>query len=273
MMGLLFLVSAFLGMLLAPGSLLVAANNRDLFNYRFTNEAVPGGGGTDYGQQNWGDVTCDSLRYCVSLTDLFATTEILDLLELTALLPPFLFFVQTGYDEKYLYGKGFTIEGNNNCKWCVEGGPENCGLHRQSPIDLKRDRAIPGNPNEKECPDWHYMQYRDDTCDWEDMKSQFEILREALRITIPILPNGDIDCLSEDGIRQFPRLDYSKGFPDWWWLDHIDITVPSSHTQEGKRYAAEVVLAHFYEIPHEKNQVSVLFCDNESRFAVVRILC
>ena len=129
-------------------------------------------------------------------------------------------------------------------------------MHRQSPIDLHRDRSIPGHRNEKECPDWHYMQYRDDTCDWSDMEDQFEIARHALKINIPIQSNGDIDCVREsDGFRQFPRLDYSKGFPDWFWLDHIEITVPSSHTQEGKRYAAEVILAHFYQIDHPKNQV------------------
>lgn len=101
------------------------------------------------------------------------------------------------------------------------------------------------------------MQYRDDTCDWEDMVDQFEIAPHALKMSIPILPNGDIDCVrDEDGFRQFPRLDYSKGFPDWWWLNHIEIQTPSAHTQQGKRYAAEVILAHFYQIPHEKNQVN-----------------
>lgn len=143
--------------------------------------------------------------------------------------------------------------------WCPEDGPENCGLHRQSPIDLKRDRGITGHPEEKECPDWHWMQYRDDTCSWDDMKDQFSIERHALKIQIPTLPNGDIDCVDPDGTRQFPRLDYSKGFPDWWWLDHTSISVPSQHTQEGKQYAAEVTLAHFYEISHPKNQVSSFY--------------
>lgn len=44
----------------------VEANNRDLFNYDYPNEAVPGGGGTDYGQPDWGRVTCDDLDVCVS---------------------------------------------------------------------------------------------------------------------------------------------------------------------------------------------------------------
>lgn len=126
------------------------------------------------------------------------------------------------------------------------------------------------------------MAYKDDTCSWDDMKDQFQILRHALRLKIPIMDNGEIDCFVMSGgqpKRRFPRLDYSKGFPDWWWLDSIDISVsttthckltheivtkantttifqvPSQHMQEGKRYAAEVTLEHFYEIPHVKNQV------------------
>jgi hypothetical protein len=47
-------------------------------------------------------------------------------------------------------------------------------------------------------------------------------------------------------------LDYSKGFPDWWFLSHTEITVPSEHTQEGKYYDAEVHLAHFYSVDHQR---------------------
>jgi hypothetical protein len=45
---------------------MVDANNRDLFNYDYPNEGVPGGGGTDYGQPDWDRVTCDDLDVCVS---------------------------------------------------------------------------------------------------------------------------------------------------------------------------------------------------------------
>jgi len=99
------------------------------------------------------------------------------------------------------------------------------------------------------------MRYEDDTCDWSDMLDQFKVERNALELHIPATSNGDIDCVDDTGKRQFPRLDYSKGFPDWWWLDHTSVTVPSSHIQEGKQYDGEVVLAHFYEIEHPKNQV------------------
>lgn len=45
----------------------VEANNRDRFNYElYTDEQVPGGGGTSYGQRNWRSVTCDNIGLCVS---------------------------------------------------------------------------------------------------------------------------------------------------------------------------------------------------------------
>lgn len=90
------------------------------------------------------------------------------------------------------------------------------------------------------------------------MKDQFTIERHALQIHTPQLSNGEIDCYSEEKGRRYPRLDYSKGFPDWWWMQRTDIMVPSQHAQEGVHYAAEVHLAHFYELEHYKNAVSLL---------------
>ena len=99
------------------------------------------------------------------------------------------------------------------------------------------------------------MNFEDGTCQWDDMKDSFEISKHALQIHTPMRQNGDIDCANAEGERKYPRLDYSKGFPDWWHLDRTDVKVPSEHTQHGKRYAAEISLAHFYEIGHYKNQV------------------
>jgi hypothetical protein len=145
-------------------------------------------------------------------------------------------------------------KGGSACKYCPTGQGEVCGLHRQSPINLLRDRGVENGPHYKECPDWHWMSYRDDSCSWDDMKDQFTIERHALQIHTPQMSNGDIDCFT-DNKRRYPRLDYSKGFPDYWWLQRTDITMPSQHLQEGVRYAAEVTLAHFYEKDHVKNQV------------------
>lgn len=99
------------------------------------------------------------------------------------------------------------------------------------------------------------MNFEDGTCLWEDMSGHFEISRHSLQMYIPMRDDGDIDCANASGERKYPRLDYSKGFPDWWHLDRTDIKVPSEHTQQGKRYAAEVVLSHFYELDHYKNQI------------------
>ena len=83
----------------------------------------------------------------------------------------------------------------------------------------------------------------------------FRINRHGLQILTPIDENtGELQCQGFTG-RQFPRLDYPKGFPDWWYLSHTDITVPSEHTQGGKRYAAEVHLSHFYSVAHETRQI------------------
>jgi hypothetical protein len=164
-------------------------------------------------------------------------------------------FPQTGYPEKYPYAF-FSIEGESNCRWCPESDDSiNCGLHRQSPIDLLRNRAVAGHARVKDCPDWHFFAFHRDTCTFNDLRDQFSIERHALQLHIPIRPNGDIDCVNGEGERAFPRLDYSKGFPDWWHMARIDISVPSQHLQEGNRYAAEVTLAHFYEQEHVKNQV------------------
>jgi len=99
------------------------------------------------------------------------------------------------------------------------------------------------------------MNFEDGSCTWDDMEDSFEISAHALQIHTPMRRNGDIDCANSNGERLYPRLDYSKGFPDWWHLDRTDIKVPSEHTQHGKRYAAEISLAHFYEVDHYKNQV------------------
>lgn len=42
----------------------VKGNNVDRFNYGEQNQQLFNGG-TDYGQQNWDSVTCDSLGECV----------------------------------------------------------------------------------------------------------------------------------------------------------------------------------------------------------------
>jgi hypothetical protein len=153
---------------------------------------------------------------------------------------------------------------NNNCKSCPAGG--DCGQTRQSPIELFRDRGLLNSPESKECPDWHHMKYQEGACTWEDLvdndesihRNNFLIRRHALQILTPVDEDGELKCFnaSLDG-RRYPRIDYSKGFPNFFHLAHTEISVPSQHTQEGKRYDGEVSLAHFYEADFpQKNQVS-----------------
>jgi len=45
-----------------------------------------------------------------------------------------------------------------------------------------------------------------------------------------------------------PGIDFSRGFPHPWLLSFTDISIPSQHVIDGKRYDAEVVLSHTYSI-------------------------
>ena len=80
----------------------------------------------------------------------------------------------------------------------------------------------------------------------------FTIERHALRIRQPITVTADdvaeINCSIEGKGSRFGRIDFSKGFSQYWYLSHIDIHTPSEHTQDGKRYDAELQLHHFYSV-------------------------
>jgi hypothetical protein len=159
---------------------------------------------------------------------------------------------KAGWPDDYVMGLEWKITDNGNgCRWCPKGEAI-CDTHHQSPIDLKRDRGIIGSANENECIDTHWMKYEDSTCTWEQLvKTQaFTIERHALKMTQPLEITPEVtrlDCPANDG-RRFGRIDFSRGFHDWWFLSHIDFKLPSEHTQEGKRYSAEVQMAHFYSL-------------------------
>jgi len=222
---------------------IVDARIFDRFNYGETDFQ----NGRDFGLEDWNQVDCDNPKRCLGFPDSWETAIGWDLENTNA------------ECEVCTINE---IE-NNNCRWCPEGSSD-CGQHRQSPINLKRDRGLFNHPNEKRCPDWHWMKYRDGACAWNDLvdnddsmhRNNFLIDRHALQILQPVDDDGVLQCFNETlGGRIYPKLDYSKGFPDWWNLHHTEISVPSEHTQEGVRYDAEVTLAHFYEIEHYKNQL------------------
>jgi hypothetical protein len=83
--------------------------------------------------------------------------------------------------------------------------------------------------------DLHKMRYWSGECDFDRMK--FEVLPHALRVYRP-----DRSCPG----RHQPQMDFSRGFPVPWKYSFTDISVPSQHELEGRRYAAEVILAHTY---------------------------
>mmetsp|Transcript_53447 Transcript_53447/g.130116 ORF Transcript_53447/g.130116 Transcript_53447/m.130116 type:complete len:611 (+) Transcript_53447:376-2208(+) len=185
-----------------------------------------------------------------------------------------------GYIDKWHTGREWSLsQSSNACRWCPDGGDsssKDCGRHHQSPIELKREYGFePGtHPNANECIDLHWMKYEDSFCTFDQLQqaNAFTIERHALRISQPIEVyrdfDNDLDGVA-DGVRlmcrvpgrgsRFGRIDFSKGFSDWWHLSHIDLKVPSEHVQEGKRYDAEFQLAHFYSIPwwNEMATVSV----------------
>lgn len=220
-----------------------AQNTDTVFLDRFTykDENVERSDGfIDYSPPNWGDIVCNE-------------GELLD--------------ECIGYPDKWETGRGWQLQ-KNYCEWCPAGSGQ-CDRHHQSPIDLKRQVGlVPGtHPDANECIDIHWMKYEDSTCDLQQLidSDAFTIERHGLRISQPITVyedlNNDTDG-SVDGVRlecrregignRFGRIDYSKGFSHWWYLSHIDVHVPSEHTQEGKRYDAEIQLYHFYSVTAEQ---------------------
>lgn len=94
-----------------------SANNDDRFNYRGTE-------GKDFGPEHWNRVQCDDVGECLGWPD--------------------------GWD----LGVGWELD-RNNCEWCPEGSENDCGVHRQSPINLERSRSTTGH--DPECYDYHWM--------------------------------------------------------------------------------------------------------------------
>jgi hypothetical protein len=107
------------------------------------------------------------------------------------------------------------------------------------------------------------MKYIDSACSWDQLieKNAIFVDRHALRIVQPIVPdtgNGNMThrlaCRSRDA--SWGRIDFSKGFSQWWYLSHIDVKVPSEHMQEGKRYDGELQMYHFYSVSGEEAGVN-----------------
>lgn len=86
------------------------------------------------------------------------------------------------------------------------------------------------------------------SCGFGRMKMSME--RHGLRAYQPMNPDGSVDCAEP------ANIDFSMGFPEPWHLVYTDFKVPSEHTLDGKRYDAEIVLAHIYSVDKPNKHVS-----------------
>jgi hypothetical protein len=93
-----------------------SSRNSDRFNYRDTD-------GRDFGPEEWRSVQCEDVGQCLGWPD--------------------------GWD----LGIGWELE-RNKCEWCPATGND-CGNHRQSPINLERSPSSAGH--DPECYDYHWM--------------------------------------------------------------------------------------------------------------------
>lgn len=127
---------------------------------------------------------------------------------------------------------------SNQCLDCSASKTGDCKTHKQSPINLYR--SVTGI---RPCRDWHRMHFNKGNCRFGEMR--FEILPHVLRAYQP-----------KDGCQIDPCIDFSYGFPDEWLLRFTDISVPSQHTVEGKRFAGEVVMSHVLGVNKTNKEVS-----------------
>jgi hypothetical protein len=241
-------IVAFLGLLVGVCCFSSSPCHAQGYLDRFTygdRTIVRDDGFKDYAPQDWQEISCDeenNLDECLA------------------------------YRDKWRQARDWAID-TNSCVWCPDDGTESCGRHRQSPINLQRKVGLdleihPEVANE--CIDLHWMKYEDSTCTFDRLieTDAFTIERHGLRIAQPILLEASppdskvgtvtdsyvigvkdtvrIDCPGQRRGPKFGRLDYSKGFSKWWYLSHMDLKVPSEHTQDGKRYDAEIQIQHFY---------------------------
>ena len=188
---------AWLGLLGSSSTVVTAqASNRDQFTYKINSLTSPN---NQYAPNQWRQVRCGNLETCV------------------------------GWPEKFLAAPDWTLD-SNDCQWCPASAPNGCGgTHHQSPINLERNRAINASQYHNQCIDVHRMTFYDSSCTFNELKrlNAFTIERYALSIKQPIekTTRGYRNACSNNGKHYFGRLDYSKGFSDWWWLSNTDIHV------------------------------------------------
>jgi len=182
-----------------------------------------------YGPKDWEDVDCDDTKTCPGWPDRWDISH-------------------------------FDVD-VNDCRWCPAGSKSiRCGEHHQSPIPLTREWADETSDDYNICKDQHWMKYEDSSCTWDQIEDSFTIERHTLKLNQPV-EYGDqysdgyrLNCPSSPRGRRFGRVDFSWGFNFWFYLNFMDIKIPSEHTQNGKRYTAEVQHAHFFSVPADQGR-------------------
>lgn len=238
--------------------------NLDQFSYGETVTTDSGSPNNIYGPKDWGKVQCSSTDVCVSAFRIrfswycvsYSSNSLYTFIHPISLLR----LLQLGWEEKYENSQGWELGSTNHCIWCpLEGN--SCGAHHSSPINVERNRAIVGHPLYNQCIDSHWLAYYDSSCSYDDLRrtNSFVVDRHSLKVVQPLDKSAAqsdgryrIDCAGQPNTgRRWGRADFPKGFSQWWLLSHLDFKMPSEHTQEGKRYSAEVQLHHFYSVTSE----------------------
>jgi hypothetical protein len=178
---------------------------------------------------------------------------------------PYSSYLQPGWPTNWEdFDTFIPYEGTSNaCKDCTSLENPECRRNKQSPINLDRNvTAI------RECKDRHRMNFETGSCEVHKMDFQILphgkksisligtccdwILTQPLSFYAPVV----LRAYQPESCGAQPNIDFSRGFPDPWYLSFTDISVPSQHVQGGKRYAAEVVLSHVYSKDKSDKYVS-----------------
>jgi len=114
------------------------------------------------------------------------------------------------------------------------------------------------------------MAYLPGSCKWNDivdndsamLRNNLVIDRNALQIMQPLNADGELQCERQ----KFPRIDFASGYPEFWLLYQTEVKMPSEHTQDGKRYDAEIQLDHVYEADRQQREIGkvAIFLDGHS---------
>lgn len=221
-----------------------AQSQPDRFHYGETDRA-----NRLFGPEDWDEVRCDNINTCVR-------RQRMDWLVPWILSHP-CSLQQPGWPTNWEKFKPFIPYAGtpNYCLDCADSNEGICEEHIQSPIHLLRNVTA-----ERECLDRHRMNYVEGNCKLGQQR--FVVLPHVLRVY-------------HERCRVKPLADFSLGFPFPWVLKFTDVSVPSQHMMDGKRYPAEIVMSHVYSVDNGAKQVrsAHLWSWEQSSSIVLRTFC